>query len=166
MKNKNNQQNSNLLQNVRRDDTPSGVGWWDVWIYNGSDKYYARCKADTILHRNRQMDRVKTAEWDRTSLKGTKSLGHYRDVIMSAMAFQISGISMVCSTVYSGADQRKHQSSASLVTGEFPSQRANNAENISIWWRHHAGMLQSTGIQMHRQRDWTSFFFTTLKEVG
>ena len=25
----------------------------------------------------------------------------------------------------------------SPVTGEFPSQRASNAENISIWWRHH-----------------------------
>ena len=22
-------------------------------------------------------------------------------------------------------------------TGEFPAQRANNAENVSIWWRHH-----------------------------
>ena len=25
----------------------------------------------------------------------------------------------------------------SPVTGEFPSQRAGNAENVSIWWRHH-----------------------------
>ena len=24
------------------------------------------------------------------------------------------------------------------LTGEFPAQRANNAENVSIWWRHHA----------------------------
>ena len=24
----------------------------------------------------------------------------------------------------------------SLVTGEFPAQRASNAENVSIWWRH------------------------------
>ena len=23
-------------------------------------------------------------------------------------------------------------------TGEFPAQRASNAENLSIWWRHHA----------------------------
>ena len=27
----------------------------------------------------------------------------------------------------------------SLVTGGFPAQRASNAENVSIWWRHHAG---------------------------
>ena len=25
----------------------------------------------------------------------------------------------------------------SPVTGEFPAHRANNAENVSIWWRHH-----------------------------
>ena len=23
------------------------------------------------------------------------------------------------------------------VTVEFPAQKANNAENVSIWWRHH-----------------------------
>ena len=40
---------------------------------------------------------------------------HYNDVIMSAMASQISSLTIVYSTVYSGADQRKHQSSASLA---------------------------------------------------
>ena len=40
---------------------------------------------------------------------------HYNDVIMSAMASQITGISIVCSTVCLGANQRKHQSSVSLV---------------------------------------------------
>ena len=25
----------------------------------------------------------------------------------------------------------------SPVTGEFPAQSASNAENVSIWWRHH-----------------------------
>ena len=41
--------------------------------------------------------------------------GHYGDVIMSAMASQITGLTIVYSTVYSGADQRKHQCSASLA---------------------------------------------------
>ena len=40
---------------------------------------------------------------------------HYNDVIMSAMASQISSLTTVYATVYSGADQRKHQSSASLA---------------------------------------------------
>ena len=30
-----------------------------------------------------------------------------------------------------------HCEGNSLVTGEFPAQRASNAENVSIWWRHH-----------------------------
>ena len=40
---------------------------------------------------------------------------HYSDVIMSAMASQITGVSIVCSTFRSGPDQREHQSSASLA---------------------------------------------------
>ena len=40
---------------------------------------------------------------------------HYSVVIMSPMASQITGVSIVYSTVCSGADQRKHQSSASLA---------------------------------------------------
>ena len=40
---------------------------------------------------------------------------HYNDVIMSSMASQFTGVSIVCSTVCSGADQRKHQSSVSLA---------------------------------------------------
>ena len=40
---------------------------------------------------------------------------HYSDVIMSSMASRITGISIVYSTVSSGADQRKCQSSASLA---------------------------------------------------
>ena len=40
---------------------------------------------------------------------------HYNGVIMSAMASQITGFSIVCSIVSSDADQRKHQSYASLA---------------------------------------------------
>ena len=40
---------------------------------------------------------------------------HYSDIIMRAMASQIAIITIVYSTVYSGADQRKNQSSASLA---------------------------------------------------
>ena len=42
---------------------------------------------------------------------------HYSDVIMSMMVFQIIGVSIVYSTVCSGADQRKHQSCVSLAFG-------------------------------------------------
>ena len=62
---------------------------------------------------------------------------HYNDVIMSAMASQITSLLIIYSTVYLGADQRKHQSSASLafVRGihRWPAQRASNAENFHIF---------------------------------
>ena len=69
---------------------------------------------------------------------------HYIDVIMTTMASQITSLAVVYITIYSDADQRKHQSSASLAfvweftgAGEFPAQRASYVENVSIWWRHH-----------------------------
>ena len=67
---------------------------------------------------------------------------------MGAMASKITSLTIVYSIVYSGADQRKTPKlrvtglcvGNSLVTGEFPAQRASNAENVSIWWRHHGTM--------------------------
>ena len=73
---------------------------------------------------------------------------HYNDIIMGTMASQITGVSVVYSTVCSGADQRKHYSSVSLLWGEFtgyrwiPTQMAINAENVSIWWHHHGTFMQ------------------------
>ena len=40
---------------------------------------------------------------------------HYSDVIMGAVPSQITSLAIVYSTVYTVADQRKHQSSASLA---------------------------------------------------
>ena len=37
----------------------------------------------------------------------------------------------------------------SPVTGEFPSQRASNAENVSIWWRHHFALAGFCWIIYH-----------------
>ena len=64
---------------------------------------------------------------------------HYSEVIMGVMAAQIISPTIVYSTVYSGANQRRQQCSASLalVTGEFPAQIAIDPENVSIGWRHH-----------------------------
>ena len=63
------------------------------------------------------------------------------DVIMGAMASQITSVTIVYSIDYSDADQRKHHPRhwplCGELTGEFPAQRASNAENVSIWWCHH-----------------------------
>ena len=78
---------------------------------------------------------------------------HYNDVMMRVMASKITSLTIVYSTVYSGADQRKHQSSASqaFVRGIhryrwLPRTRASNAENIFILWRHH---VQHDTHEMH-----------------
>ena len=41
---------------------------------------------------------------------------HHSDLIMGAMASELTGVSIVYSTVCPGADQKRHQSSASLVS--------------------------------------------------
>ena len=78
-------------------------------------------------------------------LYGPVMITHYSDVTMSALASLITDISpTVCSTICWDLHQRKHQSSASLafVSDGFPSQRASNAENVSIWWRHDDNEIQ------------------------
>ena len=64
---------------------------------------------------------------------------------MGGMASQITNLTIVYITVYSDADQRKHRSSSSTAfewgihqgSVNSPQKMASNAENVSIWWRHH-----------------------------
>ena len=69
---------------------------------------------------------VPTSAFDYTLLRSHKSgtpdnksyvalSGHYTDVIMTTVASQVTSLTVVYSTVYSDADKRKHQSSASLA---------------------------------------------------
>ena len=71
-------------------------------------------------------------------------LDHCNDVIMGATASQITRLTVVYSKVY----RRKSKKTSKLrvtclcegnspVTDEFTTQRANNAESVSIWWCHH-----------------------------
>ena len=64
---------------------------------------------------------------------------------MSAMTSQIADVLIVYSAVCSNRSKKTSKlrvtglcEGNSPVTGEFPAQRASNAENVSIWWRHHA----------------------------
>ena len=50
-----------------------------------------------------------------TEVTNPNSWIHYSDVKIAAMASQITSLTIVYSTVYSGADQRKHHRSASLA---------------------------------------------------
>ena len=72
------------------------------------------------------------------------SLSHYSDVTMSAMASQITGVSIVCSRskiIWEPRATGLCEGNPVTMTGRFPSQRASNAENVSIWWRHHGSRL-------------------------
>ena len=83
--------------------------WWQIESYC--------CEETNKLIKN----------WRLTSppLLGTVCLTHYGDVIMGTMVSQITSLTIVYSTVYLGADQRKHQSSTSLalVRGESSSHK-------------------------------------------
>ena len=74
----------------------------------------------------------------------TKYMGHYNDVMMSAMASQINSLTILYNRLF----RRRSEKTSKLrvtglcagnppVTGEFPAQMASNAENVSIWRRHH-----------------------------
>ena len=53
--------------------------------------------------------------WGNTFSYILDPLMHYSDVIMGTITSQITSLTIVYSTGYSDADQRKHQSSASLA---------------------------------------------------
>ena len=68
---------------------------------------------------------------------------HYSDIIMGAMASQITSLAIV---LLNGLCRSKKTSKVRVTglcegnspcTGEFLAQSASNAENVSIWWRHH-----------------------------
>ena len=71
---------------------------------------------------------------------------HYNDAIISASAWQVTCLPVVCSTICSGVDQSKHESSASLdfvrrIHG-WPVDASHKGpvakKNASIWWCHYS----------------------------
>ena len=67
---------------------------------------------------------------------------YYSDVIMGAMASQTTSLTIDRLFRHRSKKNSKlrvtgHCRGNSPVTGEFPAQRASNAENVSIWWRYH-----------------------------
>ena len=86
------------------------------------------------------------------------------DVIISAMASQITGVSIVYSTVCSGADQRKHQSSPSRAFGrkeiigdrwiprtkvQYRGKCFHLVTSLGQWWI----------VQLDRKQIWTPWMF-------
>ena len=81
------------------------------------------------------------------------------DVIIGAMASEITNLTVVCSTAYSDTDKRTQLSFTSLTflrgihRGPLnsPHKGPVTPENVSIWWRHHGhqgrhAMLVTRGL--------------------
>ena len=81
----------------------------------------------------------------------------YSNVIISAMASQITGVWIVCSIACSNKISRLRVTGLCegnpAMTGGFPSQRASNVENIFIWWRCHERFVISCFL--HVLPSWT-----------
>ena len=71
---------------------------------------------------------------------------HNDDVIMTVMASQItSPMIVLLNRLFRHRSKKTSKlhvtglwARNSPLTGEFPAQKDSNAENVSIWWRHHA----------------------------
>ena len=85
--------------------TSGPVNWVSRFLWPAAQwKHYATSLSD-----------VPGDGWFFVAFNLTVFLLHYSDVMMSAIASQISSLTIVYSTVYSDADQRKYQRSASLA---------------------------------------------------
>ena len=91
------------------------------------------------------------------------TISHYNDVIMGAIASQITSLTIVLNRLFWRRSKKTTRirvtglcAGNSPVTGEFPAQMASNAENVSIWWDHHAvGVLRIThpsALRNHQSR--------------
>ena len=98
--------------------------WWSHGHYGVSHHPQLNCLFSNLIMRKRQKSAPRSLlfVWGSHRCQmvsphtGYSNAGnHYNDVIMTTMASQITSLTIVYSIVYSGADQRKHQSSASLA---------------------------------------------------
>ena len=82
------------------------------------------------------IDRFAQKIWNKKWLLWVQNVAyHYDDVIINAMGSQITSLAIVYSTVYSGADQRKRQSSASLCKNDdlFTNMDQPSSQPSKVW---------------------------------
>ena len=92
-------------------------------------------RTEKILQRNLNQHAIILPQASVLANVVCKTSAHYSDVIMIAMASQIISLTIVNSTVYSGADQREHQSSASLAfVGQLRGKCFHLMTSSGIWF--------------------------------
>ena len=80
---------------------------------------------------------------------------------MSAMASQISWLFtqlFIQAQIKENIKAPRHWPLCGEFTGEFPAQRASNAENISIWWRHHVALSNKLALWAMKKHIFTKFW--------
>ena len=82
---------------------------------DGADGKIYKCEAENPYRRGSYFGSPTRLIVKPSKAANCSDVTHCNDVIMSAIASQITSLTIVYSTVYSGTDQRKHQSSASLA---------------------------------------------------
>ena len=97
---------------------------------------YARAKTSDARPEPCQQDQIHPLQWRHNERDGVSNHQRLDGLFNCFLGHRSKKISKLRVTgLYEGI---------SPITGEFPSQRASNAENVSIWWRHHA--LQTSKI--------------------
>ena len=78
----------------------------------------------TLKFTNTQQHLAPLCKMTTVQLRCWMDTTHYNDVIIGAIASQITSLTIVCSIIYSDADQRKHKSSRHWpLCGEFTGDR-------------------------------------------
>ena len=116
--------------------TQSITKHYSVWYFHLFQSYEWYIFAFVCSRRQR---------WEQQLNRMAVFWGHYNDVIMTETVSQITGVWIVYPNVRSDADQRRHQSSASLafVRGihrwpvNSPHKGQVTRKNVAVWWRHH-----------------------------
>ena len=87
---------------------------------------------------------------------------HYNDVIMGTMASQYQPHQCLLNRLFGRRSMKTPKlrvtglcAGNSPGTGEFPAQMTSNAENVSIWWRHHVLLYIQPGYQAVEKRNFT-----------
>ena len=96
---------------------------WNIFIQENAFEYFLWKMAAILLNRqytNWAVSRPRSHYMAHKIIKNKSAIQqsityHYNDVTMTTTVSQITSLTVVYSIDYSGADQRKHQSSASLA---------------------------------------------------
>ena len=91
--------------------------WLAIHIYTMLYQYTVGCHHNAFQHDMIFHTALLWPCWLKQNIKQSlkSQTPHYNDVIMGLRASQITSLTIVYSMVYSVADQRRHQSSASLA---------------------------------------------------